>query len=108
MVASAIVDQNSVLPELGVLIGQNGDQLVEVGNQHGLVSVGLSQRNVGAALSVEGADNVDVLSKISIGLGVFGTSGAHLRRRKSRYEHQLSSTQMIRFYSASSASIVFA
>ena len=78
MVAGAVVDQNSVLPELGVLLGQNGDQLVEVGNHHGLVGVGLSQRNVGAALSVEGADNVDVLSKISIGLGVLGTSGGPL------------------------------
>ena len=78
MVASAIVDQNSVLSELGVLLGQNGDQLVEVGNDHGLVGVCLSQRNVGAALSVEGADNVNVLSKISIGLGVFGTSGGPL------------------------------
>ena len=73
VVAGAIVDQHGVFPELGVLLGQNSHQLAQVGNHNRFIGIGLRQRNVGVALGIEGADDVDVLSKISISLGVFGT-----------------------------------
>ena len=73
MVAGAIIDQHGILPELGVLFGQDGYQLADVGYHNRFIGIGLRQRNVGVALGIEGADDVDVLSKISISLGVFGT-----------------------------------
>ena len=78
MVAGAVVHEHGVLPELGVLLGQDGDELGEVGHDDRLVGVGLRERDVGVALRVEAADDIDVMSKILIGLGVLGTPGRPL------------------------------
>ena len=73
MVAGAIVHEHGVLPELGVLLGEDGDQLGEVGHDDRLVGVGPRESDVGVALSVEGADDVDVLGEVLVSLGVLGT-----------------------------------
>ena len=73
MVARAVVHEHGVLPELGVLLGQDGDQLGEVGHDDRLVGVGPRESDVGVALSVEGADDVDVLGEVLVSLGVLGT-----------------------------------
>ena len=71
MVAGPIIHKDGVLPELRVLLGQDGHELGEVGHDDRLVVVGLGKRHVGMALRVEAADNVDVLGKVFVCHSVF-------------------------------------